>query len=99
MLLFSGRCRSHAGGPEYYSYRDRDIERMLGAVLWYFQGEVGCIYGVLGYSGNFIAENESVSAAFLRVEIFQRNRVDGLFYTHDRVTFVFQPFYDRKGFL
>ena len=60
--------------PEDNPYRNSNIKGMLCAELWDFDAIFRGVDGFLLDAFDFIAENESVSAAFLRVTILYQDK-------------------------
>ena len=74
--------------PEDDTHADGDVQRMLGAVLGNFQGQVAGIDHILPDAVDFVAEDEGVLAAGLPAEVrAELLRMDGLLHRHQRVAF------------
>ena len=87
--------------PEYDSYRNGHIQRMLRTELGNLDNHVGSIDDFLADAIHLIPEYECVTPARacpgvpeIRHEILQTDRSDGLFYGDYRIAFLAQPFHN-----
>lgn len=76
--------------PEGDASGNNDIERMLGAELWYLDTGVDGFHYIITYAINFIAENQRVFFIFFGLKFIQHDAVFSLLNGDDRVAFIAQ---------
>jgi len=76
--------------PEDDSYADRDIQRVLRAELRNLETEIRCIYDILSYSGNLVAEYDGIFPSRFRLECIKHHGTYCLFCTDDRIPFLLE---------